>query len=39
MFQAPRLNDLRRMPKGRVILQLDRSTNIFRAKEVIGDRC
>lgn len=33
------LDDLRRFPKGKTILQLDGATDIFRAKEVIGDHC
>ncbi len=33
------LDDLHRLPKGKVILQLDGSTDIFRAKDVIGDHC
>jgi hypothetical protein len=33
------LDEFHELPKGKVILQLDGATDIFRAKEVIGDHC
>jgi hypothetical protein len=33
------LDCLRELPRGKMILQLDGRTDIFRAKEVIGDHC
>jgi hypothetical protein len=33
------LDQLHELPKGKFVLQLDGTTNIFRAKEVIGEHC